>query len=302
MGDVLYNNADLRQAATQAMDAIRNAPNRVAEQGQGAIGALNSFGLKTLGKGAQSSEDIQDLINSLKQSATGDKVPVAGQMAQDQLNNVLSTVQPAASPSHIPLAPGAGRTAIDDFNTAFGRWRDTDRIAGQGGWESKAAVAGGPGVDSQARSYLLSDEGQRLAPQGSPQYDLYNTLAATAIASISCRGAACLASGTVRHVLQHAIEPAIMGIAAGGGEAAHGGGWGDILGATAAGGALGYGLHKGVPWVQSVGQQARQQAALDAAKVGTSLGQNVAPVAPLTPLRNAIRQLIYGGGTVGGVY
>jgi hypothetical protein len=71
---------------------------------------------------------------------------------------------------------------------------------------------------------------------------------------------------------------------------------------TALGAGLGYGLHKGVPWVnQRFIQGPAQQRAIDAARTTLSTGRQQAPVLPPAPFREAARRLIFGQAAAGGL-
>lgn len=292
-GDVLYNNADLRQATTNALDAIRNQADRVTEQGGGAIGALNAFSLKTLGKGARSAEDINDLVKSLKQDATGDKVPTAGLIAQQHFNDVLNNVQPIASPSHIPLAPGAGATAIDQANEAFQRLANSKLLQTM---ENKAAEPGGRDIGTQMSNWLQSNEGQSLIQSGAlsqTTQDAFRTLAGTRSPAVSMAPS----EFVLRHALYH-LAPAIALPLAGSAyeghfDPAH------MAAEAAAGLAVGYGAHVGLPKITSMIQGPAQQRALAAARTAASTGLPQAPVFPDVPFRDAMRQLLYSQAAAG---
>jgi hypothetical protein len=128
-GNVLYDNADVRQAATNAIDEINQAPARIARNGQGALSALDKIGNNyALGSGAQSGEDLNDFIKSLKAPKTGDDVDVAGRIGQKHMQNILDNTTPVVSGGQVPGVPGAGATAINQANQAYGRSQDLARL------------------------------------------------------------------------------------------------------------------------------------------------------------------------------
>ena len=193
------------------------------------------------------------------------------------------------------LAPGDMAAARNAGDKVFGRLQDVNRLQG---WQDAAKVAGGPDVGAQARSYLLSDEGQRLAPLGTARHDAFNKLAATPVPPAL---SATPTTWDVRHVLSHVIEPVAFGIAGGGAGGVEGGGdLGHIAEGALTGAALGYGLHKGLPVVQNWARSGPYEAAQDAARVVASTGLPQAPIQPMTPLRDALRMLgVYGPGSGG---
>jgi hypothetical protein len=194
------------------------------------------------------------------------------------------------------LAAGDMAAARDAGDQVFGRLQDVDRLQG---WQDAAKVAGGPDVGAQARSYLLSDEGQRLAPQGTPRYDAFNTLAGTSAAP-SVSGVP--STYDVRHLLRPIAGPLVEGAIVGAsGQAAEGHfDPAHFAAEMAIGAGLGYGLHKGTPWAMGKFVQGpAQQRAIDAARVVASTGLPQAPVLPNAPLRNALRSLGFSLGGAG---
>jgi hypothetical protein len=286
-GNILYNNADIRQAMMNARTEIGQQPQRVTRLGQGALDQIGDIEGQALGKGAMSAEDLNDYVKSLHNYQTGDQVPDAGQIAQKHLNLILGQAQPISG-----QARGAGGEAIANANQAFGRFSDVDRLQD---WQTKAARAGQPDIGSQASSWLGTEEGMRLAPSGSPQLDALNALAATARPP---QVSAAPGAWDIRHVVQHLV-PAATGAAFGGYQAGPQHDVEGALGGMATGALLGYGLHKGVPWVQGMAQRAAQQQALDAARVTLATGQKTAPLAGPSPYGDALRNLIFGLGARG---
>ena len=245
---------------------------------------------------------------------------------QDVLDNatpqtgVPSTWTPPPSPAMNPPAAGQGTMTINGqpFKYANGQWTQpsyasTQKAAGDvlhgqandvdrlNDWIAKGAVAGGPDVGGQASAYLRSKPGQTFAPPGTPAYDAINTLAKT-------NAGPDLSAAPGAWDIRHGVHPLVSALAAGaitgaGGQIASGHYDPATLAAEAAGGmALGYGLHKGVPWTQKTFVQGpAQQRAIAAARSALSTGLPQAPVLPPTPLRDVIRNLIYGQGA-GGAY
>jgi hypothetical protein len=137
-GNVLYDNADIRQGATNAISEIMQQPARIARNGQGALTTLNKIGNNyALGPGAQSGEDLADFIRDLKMKNTGDNVDVAGRIGQKHMQNVLDNVTPITSGGQAPGVPGAGAAAVNEGNQAFGRMEDLERLGDQ---PTKAAI------------------------------------------------------------------------------------------------------------------------------------------------------------------
>ena len=194
------------------------------------------------------------------------------------------------------LAAGDMAAARDAGDQIFGRLQDVQRLAN---FQKAASVAGGPDVGGQARSYLLSNEGQRLAPPGSPQYGAYNTLAGTSAAP-SVSGVPSI--WDVRHLLHPIAGPLIEGAIVGAsGQAAEGHfDPAHFAEEVALGGLLGYGVHKGVPAAYGKFLQGpAQQRAIDAARVALSTGQAQSPLLRNAPTRNALANLLFSQGAAG---
>lgn len=283
LGGVLYDNADVRQAATNAINEIGQREPRIARNGKGALDVLNEIGNnQALGKGVQSGEDINDIIRSLKKVNTGDAVDEAGQIAQRHFNSLLDNTAPiTGGPSN------SGRQALDEANEAYGRLQDTQRLADM---QDKAATAG-TDVGSQASSFLASAKGQKLAaqPGWENQLGAFQRLADTTakpdtipwyvkhfiIAPALGTGANELYAGFTgqeRSPWEHLAADAAVG--------------GGLMGASALGGGLTARLN-----------QAAQNRAIAAARVALSTGQK--PALPAAPWRDALRALIYSRGASG---
>ena len=137
-GDVLYDNADIRQGATNAINEIMQQPARIARNGQGALTALDKIGNNyALGPGVQSGEDLKDFIGSLKTVKTGDDVDVAGRIGQKHMQNVLDNVTPITSGGQTPGVLGAGAAAVKEGDQAFGRLQDLNTLGDE---PTKAAI------------------------------------------------------------------------------------------------------------------------------------------------------------------
>lgn len=121
--------------------------------------------------GVTSADSIDGFGRALQNAATTPADRVLAGRISDNLDGVLDNA--ATLSGH---APGYASDLQDAANTAIGQRNDLQRLEG---WQQKAAVTGGPDVATQARQWLTTDEGQRIAPPGSPQYDAVNTLAGT---------------------------------------------------------------------------------------------------------------------------
>jgi hypothetical protein len=289
LGGVLYDNTDVRQAATNAINEIAQREPRIARNGAGALKALDDIGNnQALLPGAQSGEDINDFIRSLKKVNTGDSVDEAGQIGQRHMQGVLANSTPIVAGGQVPGQAGAGASALEAANTAYGRLQDTQRLAD---WQAKAAVPGAPDVGAQAASFLASQKGQKLAaqPGWANQADALSTLAETAR---PMQVTAMPSTFDIRHMAAPLVEGAVAGSL---GSAAEGHFDPQHFAEEALiGGLTGYGLHKTIPAIQGAAQQAAQNRAIAAARVALSTGAQQSPVLPAAPWRDALRSLIYG--------
>ena len=212
---------------------------------------------------------------------------------QDVLENGIpqTGVPPNVGPGYAAQVKAAG-------DALHGRAQDVGRL---NDWIAKSNVAGGPDVGGQASAYLRTKPGQTFASPGSPQFDALNTLAAT---NAGPDLSAAPNAWDVRHALHPLVAPLIGGALAGGaGQIAQGHFDPATLAEEAASGALlGFGLHKGAPWVtKTFVQGPAQKRAIDAARVALSTGQSQAPLMAAPPSRTALRNLIFGLGA-GGTY
>ena len=245
-----------------------------------------------------SGEDIQkaqarlDKIASNPNATDQDKW-MAPQIS-DALENVMQTGLPQTGVPAGVQPSGYAAAVRDSGDVLAGRAKDVGRVET---FLDKASVAGGPDVSSQSKAYLLSDQGQRFAPAGSAQFKAYNDLAK---APGGPDVGAAPSIWDIRHVARPVVDP-LVGAAFGAGAGMYGHEDAASIGEGAlAGAALGYGLHKGVPWAQSkFFQQPAQQRALASALSTLSSGTYQAPVMPTTPLRDALRTVLFGNGARG---
>ena len=283
------------------LDAAKNAIDQIDRTGQQwKLAKSTRAEFNNLQNAVQlSAEDIQKAqarlgkISSSPNASDQDKW-MAPQIS-DALENVMQTGLPQTGVPAGVQPSGYAAAVRDRGDVLAGRAKDVGRVET---WQDNAKVAGGPDVSSQARRYLLSDEGQRFAPPGSPQFSAYNELAK---APGGPDVGAAPSIWDVRHVARPVLDP-MIGAAFGAGAGAFGGHEDPATIAEGAltGAALGYGLHKGVPWAQSkFFQQPTQQRALASALSTLSSGNYQAPVQPTTPLRDALRRVIYGQGARG---
>jgi hypothetical protein len=161
----------------------------------------------------------------------------------------------------------------------------------------KSKVAGGPDVSTQVSSWLRSPEGQRFAPPPAPgarpnDYTAYNTVAGTS-AGPPVSGA------PSAYDLRHLLYPIVPAIGAGMFGVAEGHDPSAIGGEMATAALLGYGVHKGVPWVQRQIQGPTQQRAIDALRSTLSTGNYQKPVLPDANWRDALRSIIFSQAAAG---
>jgi hypothetical protein len=210
---------------------------------------------------------------------------------QDILDNATPQTGVPQNWSNPTNAPSFASAKKAEGDVLYGQAQDVSRL---NEWIDKSKVAGGGAgtdVGSQASAYLRSDEGRRLAPPGSPQYDALNTLAGTAAKPSTV-------PWWVKHfVIAPAAGTAINeGVQAGTGEhespLEHLGA--DLgIGAVLAGSMAGYGAFSGMR------ARAAQQRAIDAARSTLSTGNFQAPIPPDQPFRDAVRRLIFSQGAAG---
>ena len=211
---------------------------------------------------------------------------------QDVLDNGVPQSGVPQNWSNPTNAPSFASAKKAEGDVLHGQANDVDRL---NDWIAKSQVAGGPDVGSQAGSYLRTQQGQRFAPPGTPGYDALNTLAGTGQGPLTGQGL------TLWDLKHHLLWPAV-----------------GLAGAQTAGA---FGTAEGhQPWWANIPEDiaglgagfllknrlnaasvARQGRAIDAARSALSTGQQQSPVLPTTPLRDAVRQIIYGQGAAGGL-
>jgi hypothetical protein len=172
---------------------------------------------------------------------------------------------------------------------------DTARVFGTNperpSWQM-IADAGGSDTGTQAKNWLPSDEGLRVAPKGSPLFKATKNLADTAKPD----------STSMPWYLKHTV---LAPLAFAGGTAAANEMFGghqspetrvaeDLIAFPLLMGGM-----KGYSAIGSRLNQAAQQRALDALRTTASTGNYQAPVLPTAPLRDWVRQFIYGQGAAG---
>jgi hypothetical protein len=258
--------------------------------------------IKTLlDKPQLSANDLQQSQSYLKGIARNpNSDPNDALYASHYVGKLQDVLENGVPQTGVPAGAGPGYAAqVKAVGDALhGKAQDVERL---NDWIAKGAVAGGPDVGGQASAYLRSKPGQTFAPPGTPAYDAINTLAKT-------NAGPDLSAAPGAWDIRHGVHPLVSALAAGaitgaGGQIASGHYDPASLAAEAAiGAATGYGLHKGVPWAQKTFVQGpAQQRAIAAARSALSTGLPQAPVLPPAPLRDVIRNLIYGQGA-GGAY
>jgi hypothetical protein len=199
------------------------------------------------------------------------------------------SLMPAGTLGGTGFAPGAAAAARDAGDVFHGRANDIERLNDM---VTKSQVTGGPDVGSQARQYLLSKPGQVYAQPGSTPYGAFDAIAGT-----SEKG------GYIPWWMKHYVIAPAIGAAGGGALGAVTGDphspWTHALEDAAIGAGIGMagGTYGGASGAVN---KAAQQRAIAAARSAISTGQAQAPVMPLTPLREAVRQAIYGRGAANG--
>lgn len=236
------------------------------------------------GPGPASAHDLSGFIRQFDQIG-GDAVAAdktaEGQAAHTVADQLRATVS------------GPAQDAMDLADQANAAYKDAKRFSG---WERTSSIgADNPDylkVASAAKQWLGSDEGQRFAPPGSPSYQALNELAEKASDPLTPTGG--MSFWDLKH---HLLWPAIGAGATGALASYEGTGhpWWAVPAEAAAGLAAGLGTKRALNWRGGV---AAQRAA-DAARVSLATGAYTPPVLPGAPVRDALRNLIFGGGAAG---
>ena len=212
---------------------------------------------------------------------------------QDVLDNGVPQSGVPQNWSNPTNAPSFASAKKAEGDVLHGQANDVDRL---NDWIAKSQVAGGPDVGSPGGFlFRRTQQGQRFAQPGSPGYDALNMLAGTGQGPLSGQGL------TLWDLKHHLLWPAV-----------------GLAGAQTAGA---YGTAEGhQPWWANIPEDiaglgagfllknrlnaagvAGQQRAIDAARSALSTGQQQSPVLPTAPLRDWVRQIIYGQGAAGGL-
>jgi len=204
-----------------------------------------------------------------------------GNFASSELDRAM----PPGAPTAIAQAKQASSQAAD-----MARLNDMVDIAGR---------PKGPDVGTQMARWLQSPEGQTFSPTGSPQYLANQQIGNTAAGPVIPGGGQGLTLWDLKH---HLMWP-LVGLGVSQAAAGFGAGEGkqspwmmlpeDLLGLAA-----GYALKKGL----SGANMAAQMRAIDAARSAYSTGQFQPSVLPTAPIRDALRNLIFGRAAAGNIY
>ena len=196
------------------------------------------------------------------------------------------------------LTTGGAAAARDAGNIPFGRANDVARLDDpNSGWIAQSQVKRGPDVGNQVSSWLRTPEGQQYAPRPAPgappnAYTAYNTVAGTGANPES-----------VPWWVKHFVIAPTIGVAAKEGiDAATGQDHPSPMARIGEDLAVGGGLALGTMGYGALTERVNrlaQQRAIDALRSTISTGNYQAPIQPATPLRDFVRQLIYGQGTAG---
>jgi hypothetical protein len=254
----------LAKSTTAIVDSVRNKAQLTGTQIQKAQDALD------------------DIANSPRAS---DEDKLFAPRYSAALQNVMDNSLPLNAPTSF-----VGRN-VAEGDKLYGRMKDLARIEGgpnTQGWMQKAAVPRGPSVPDQASSWLRTDEAATKAPPGSPLYQSLSELAATKAPPAADFSPS---AWDFRHVLGH-LAPAVAlpiagGVAEGRFNPEH------AAAEAAIGLGLGYGLHRGVPFVQGLTRGPGLARAIDASRATAATGSYVAPVRPDAAFRDAMRSLIF---------
>jgi hypothetical protein len=229
-GAVPYNISDVRQAVANARTAIYNAAPRVSIEGQNAMDVLTELDKEAAGAGRGgtiSAERLNDYLGKLQMRNTGDAVPDAGQLGQLHINNLLQS------------GTGAGADALSAANQAFGRFKEADRMADM----QRAAETGGPSFGQQAKNYqqgALKKPWMAPGTPGDQGWDLLQSMGKPATTTDLWPSL---------YDLHHLAYPAIaVGAGYASGRPQDPGAIAEEIGG---GLVVGYGLHRGLPFLAS---------------------------------------------------
>jgi hypothetical protein len=277
-GDHLYDNADVRQAMANARNEIDQQPRRVTRGGQGAFDQISAIENEALGKGAQSAEDLNDFIKKLHVNQTGDDVPTAGMIAQKHLNGILDQGAPITG-----QGVGSGRVALADANQAYQRSANAGMLDE---WQRQAALpgSGGPGEVYPA--------GARAALKSDPQF--YGPAETDALSTLGRVGTGVMPSYYARHLIAPGLGVAV-GAGAGAFGAVPGNPWERVPEEMAVGGLAGLGYSKGMGALT----RGAAQNAFNNARQTLTTGWAPPQIGSDTPLRDAIRNIIFSQGGQG---
>ena len=292
-----------------ALDAIKNT--MTEDEQLRASGTMTKVN-KLIGSGLLTGKDIQanqkalgalskGAVDTDREYAPQFKRALEGVMQGDPYGRNLTpgqgmSLMPPGQLGGTGFATGAAAAARDAGNIPFGMAQDTERVFGTNpqrpSWQM-IADAGGSDVGTQAKNWLPSQEGLKIAPQGSPLFQATKNLAATAKPDTASP------SWYAKHSL-------IFPLAFGGATIAANQVFGEQQSpvARAAEDAMAFPLMlggmKGYSALAGARNRAAQQAALDALRTTASTGKYQPPVYPPSPLLDAVRQAIYGRGAAGG--
>jgi hypothetical protein len=304
--------ADLKDAAQQAYKPLSNILYDAGQEVHPALdvtdakNALRDWSGYKWGDASKTSGEVNTLLNKPQLSANDlqqsqsylkgiasnpNSDPNDALYASHYVGKLQDVLENGVPQTGVPTNAGPGYAAAvkAQGDILHGRARDMANLENM---QAKAAVTGGPDVGNQARSYLTSDRGQRFAAPGTPQYDALNTLAGTAADPSSVPWA-------VKHFV---IAPIVGGAAKEGLDMATGEQHQSPMGRIGEDLAVGAGLGLGTAGYSGItGQLARaaQNRAIAAARSTLSTGNLSTPLAPTTPVRNALRMLLTGAGGAG---
>ena len=118
------------QAVKDANTTIAGQAPRVIQEGQGAQKVLSDMETEAQQYGGMSAARLNDYFKKMHSSQTEDSIPVAGQIAQGQIKDVLQNAAPVT-----PHAPGVANQVLTDANALHGQSQDLNqsKVGGRGG-------------------------------------------------------------------------------------------------------------------------------------------------------------------------